>query len=65
MQYVYCCEKCKAVGRSYRSSCQNCSWGKIQEIPFDGKFVLVQDPDLLRKLKNLHEQYGEKGIERL
>jgi len=60
MKFVYCCEKCKAVGESYKSSCPKCHWGKLLEVPFDGSFVVVQDSELRNKLKAIYErQYGK------
>ena len=62
MKYVYCCEKCKAIGDSYYSHCPKCSWGKLLEVPFDGSFVVVQDPELRAKLKKAYEKVGEKSM---
>ena len=63
MQYVYCCEKCKAVGKTYKSSCPKCGWGKVQEVPFDGSFVVVQDSEMRAKLKAIYDRNYNNEME--
>ena len=59
MNKVYACPSCKAIGRSYVSSCPKCGSGRILEIPFDGSFVMVDDYELRNKLKTAYERtYG-------
>jgi RNA polymerase subunit RPABC4/transcription elongation factor Spt4 len=56
MNTVYACLNCKAIGRSYVSSCPKCSSGHILGIPFDGSFVMVDDSELRSKLKEAYDR---------
>ena len=56
MDTVYACPNCKAIGRSSVSSCPKCGGGRILEIPFDGKWVMVSDYELRSKLQQAYEQ---------
>ena len=56
MDTVYACPNCKAVGKSSVSSCPKCGGGKILEIPFDGKWVMVDDYELRRVLQEKYER---------
>ena len=59
MDKVYACPNCKAIGKSYVSSCPKCGGGRVLEIPFDGKWVMVDDYELRTKLKEAYERtYG-------
>ena len=53
MDIVYACPNCKAIGRSYVSSCPKCGGGRILEIPFDGNWVTVSDYELKANTKPL------------
>ena len=55
MDTVYACPNCKAIGKSSVSSCPKCGGGKILEIPFDGKWVMVDDYELRRVLQEKYE----------
>ena len=55
MDTVYVCPSCKAIGRSYVSNCPKCGGGMLLEVPFDGKWVMVSDPDLKRYLQEKYE----------
>ena len=57
---VYACPNCKAIGKSYVSSCPKCRGTKILEIPFDGKWVTVHDADLRRVLQQKYEEYERR-----
>ena len=59
MDKVYVCTSCKAIGKSYVSSCPKCGSGRVDEIPFDGKWVMVSDYELRSKLQQAYERtYG-------
>ena len=59
MDNVYVCPNCRAIGKSPKSSCPKCGGGRILEIPFDGKWVMVTDYELKNKLQEAYERtYG-------
>ena len=62
MRRVYACPICKTIYESYVSSCPKYCGEKILEIPFDGKFVMISNDDvLMRKLREVYEQtYGHE-----
>ena len=55
MNRVYICECCGAIGKYKVENCPKCRGYKILEIPFDGKWVLVKDPECRRRLQLAYE----------